>query len=258
VPQREKSPVNDQHRPLVQPLATAPGPDLSALRLHPSRAANGSPVYLFAYRGSSMHPTFSERDLLEILPCDLHALRVGDVIALLPPDGEHLVVHRVVEVAPAGLRTAGDNNRSADEWLLQSQHIVGQVVAVWRGDRRRGVPRAGEARRRGRVARWLGQLDRIVSPLLHPLYHALARSGVVQRLTPRSLRPRAVLFRTTEHRWLRLLLGRRVIGHYDPRTDHWHIRRPFRILIDEETLPRPVSTTPRGKEPPTWSSTGRC
>jgi hypothetical protein len=231
--------MNRRDLPRLRPLEAELGPDLSALRLHPSRAADGSTVYLFAYRGSSMHPTFSPRDLLEILPCDLPAVRVGDVIALLPPDGEHLVVHRVVEVAPAGLRTAGDSNRSVDEWLLRSEHLVGRVVAAWRGDRRREVAGPLVARRRVQAARWLSRVDQVVSPLLHPLYRGLARSGVVRRLVPGSLRPRAVLFRAGDERWVRLLLGRRVIGHYDVHAQQWVIRRPFRLLVDEEALPRP-------------------
>jgi hypothetical protein len=214
---------------------------VSGLRLHPSAAPNGRPVYLFAYRGGSMRPTFGEGDLLEILACQLDAVRVGDVIAILPPHGDHLVVHRVTALTPRGLRTRGDNNRGDDNWLLQSEHLIGRVVAAYCGERRRPVPGARVGRLRGRLARWLARLYRAAVPLLSLPYRALARSrllpALTARLLPASLRPRVVLFRAGDRRWLRLLLGRRAIGRYDPHRARWRIRRPFRVLVDERQLP---------------------
>jgi hypothetical protein len=34
-----------------------------------------------------------------------------------------------------------------------------------------------------------------------------------------------------------LLLGNRVIGRRPPDKDQWHISRPFRLFIDESSLP---------------------
>jgi hypothetical protein len=189
-----------------------------------------------------MRPTFGEGDLLEILPCELDAVHVGDVIAILPPHGDHLVVHRVTAVTLRGLRTRGDNNASADGWLLRSRHVIGRVVAAWRGERRRSVAGAHTGRLRGSLARWLGRLYRAASRLLSLPYRALARSrllpALMARLLPAPLRPRVVLFRAGDRRWLRLLLGRHAIGRYDPHRARWRIRRPFRVLVDERQLPR--------------------
>jgi hypothetical protein len=186
-----------------------------------------------------MYPTFGECDLLEIVPCDPDEVRLGDVIALHPPDKQHLVVHRVVEVTSGGLLTRGDNNRNNDDWLVQSEQLIGRVVAAWRGERRRLIHGARVGRRQGLAAHWLGRLDRATSRLLHPLYRALARSGVVQRLIPPSLRPRVVVFRAGGRVKLRLLSRGRTIGQYDAHAGRWRIERPFRLIVDEGALPHP-------------------
>jgi hypothetical protein len=36
---------------------------------------------------------------------------------------------------------------------------------------------------------------------------------------------------------LQLLMGRRVIGRWLPGMSRWHIRRPFRLFVDEASLP---------------------
>jgi hypothetical protein len=36
--------------------------------------------------------------------------------------------------------------------------------------------------------------------------------------------------------FLKLLCGRRIVGHYDDRHQEWHIRRPFQLFVDEQTL----------------------
>jgi len=43
----------------------------------------------------------------------------------------------------------------------------------------------------------------------------------------------------------RLLLGARQIGHWDVRLGRWNIRRPYRFLVDEASLP-----TLQGREGP--------
>ena len=86
-----------------------------------------------------MNPTIGERDLLEIAPYDKRTIRVGDVILFQPPEGGQPVVHRVVDILPKGIRTCGDNNTHIDPYLLQSTDIIGQVVAAWRGQKRRKI-----------------------------------------------------------------------------------------------------------------------
>jgi signal peptidase I len=96
-------------------------------------------MFFAAYVGPSMNPTLREPEMLEIVPNDNRPLRVGDVVFFLPPQNDQPVVHRIVRVTPAGMSTLGDNNTQEDTFLLQPKDIKGQVVAAWRGQKRRKI-----------------------------------------------------------------------------------------------------------------------
>ncbi|TFG61295.1 MAG: hypothetical protein E4H29_00480 [Deltaproteobacteria bacterium] len=195
-------------------------------------------AFFAAYIGPSMNPTLREPEVMEIVPCGVTPLRVGDVVFFQSPGGTACaVVHRIVRVTPEGIATRGDNNAREDAILLRPEDIQGWVVAAWRGRKRREI--AGGFR-----GRWTGHwfhcrrlLDRGLSPLLHPLYRGLSRRGGLTRWLPPSIRPRVVVFRDNGEDRFRLLLGERVIGRYEERERRWRIRRPFRLLVDERTLP---------------------
>jgi hypothetical protein len=186
-----------------------------------------------------MNPTLCALDFLEVTPYQDRAIRTGDVVAFAPPDGRELIAHRVVALRDGRIRTRGDNNASVDSYWLERGHLLGQVTGAWRGSRLRRV--AGGPAGTG-VAWWARQrkrLDRVLSPVLHPLYDALARSGLLGRFWPRRLAPRVVVFRVEGHPCARLLLGHRTIGHYDNSRQRWQIRRPYRLIVDATVLAAP-------------------
>jgi hypothetical protein len=235
--------TDSEHTPGVQPLRDALGligPE-SPWPLQVERRP-GTPLF-FAHRGSSMNPTLHESDLLEIVPYGGRVAQVGDVIAVAPPGGDYLVVHRVVRVTAEGVCTRGDNNADEDGWCLGPERVIGQVVAAWRGRRRRQIFGGRAGRLWGYALRGPRILGRAALALLHPVYHALARMGIVRALMPASLRPRVVIFGTGERARLRLLLGRRIVGEYVSRWRRWHFRRPFRLLVDEAVLPKALPKT---------------
>jgi SynChlorMet cassette protein ScmC len=142
------------------------------------------------------------------------------------------------------IRTRGDNNLE-DDPALQPGDIIGRVTAAQRGARRRVI----HGGRRGlavlRSARLGRAIQRGAGLLPHTLYCHLARLGPFDRALPAGLRPRLVRFNTRYRPFLKLLMGRRAIGHYDFRRAVWRIRRPFRLFVDEKSLPCPESTLPR-------------
>ena len=195
-------------------------------------------MFFAAYIGPSMNPTLREPEIMEILPYDVRPLRVGDVAFFLPPDVDQPIVHRVIRVTPTGISTIGDNNTGEDAFLLQPTSIKGQVVAAWRGQKRRKIAGGLKGRLTRRWLRWRCVLDRGVSPILHPLYQALSHWGLIARALPAPFRPRVVVFRVPGRDRFQLLLGQRIIGRYDDQRHQWQIRRPFQLLVDRRTLPR--------------------
>jgi len=183
-----------------------------------------------------MNPTLREPEMMEIVSYGDRPLRVGDVVFFLPPQHDRPVVHRLSGVTPAGMSARGDNNSQEDTFLLQPADIKGRVVAAWRGQKRRKIAGGLQGRLTSRWLRRRRVPSSAVSRLLHPLYLTLSRRGLIAKLLPAPLRPRAVVFEAQGRDQLRLLMGRRVIGRFDRQKHQWQIRRPFRLFVDERKI----------------------
>lgn len=193
-------------------------------------------MFFAAYVGPSMNPTLREPEMMEVVPYGNRPLRVGDVVYFLPPQNDRPVVHRLVRVTSAGMTTLGDNNTQEDTFLLQPKDIQGQVVAVWRGQKRREIAGGLQGQLTSRWLRWRRIPVNRVSHLLHPLYCALSRYGLIARLLPAPFRPRVVVFQTQGQDQFRILWGQHVIGRCDDQKRQWQIKRPFRLFVDERAL----------------------
>lgn len=79
--------------------------------------------FFAAYAGPSMNPTLVEPELIEIEPYYERPVRVGDVVFFTPPGEQALIVHRVVRLTAAGIRTRGDHNARDDAELLEPADI---------------------------------------------------------------------------------------------------------------------------------------
>ncbi|MFC1830354.1 hypothetical protein ACFL0O_12190 [Thermodesulfobacteriota bacterium] len=185
-----------------------------------------------------MNPILCDLDLLKVVPYKEGRIRIGDVVLFFPPGEEEAVVHRIVRISPKGIRTRGDNSLCNDPWQLKPSTIAGKVVAVRQGAKQRKITggRAGLV-----VARWarlVRAFDQKISWLLHPIYHYLSRSGIMHRILPSRWKIRTVIFKANGHNHTRLLLGERVVGRYNIRHGRWQIQRPFRLFVDETSLPK--------------------
>ena len=83
----------------------------------------------------------------------------------------------------------------------------------------------------------LRESDHLASHVLNPCYLGLARSGLFRALLPPALRPRVITFERNGQREMQLVLGRRIIGRRPVGAGAWTIRRPYRLLVDEQILP---------------------
>lgn len=188
-------------------------------------------------RGESMSPLFRPGDRILFDPCSIEELRRGDVIIFNAPGQEERVVHRVVSTGPTGIRTKGDANLSRDSWEIRQDDILGRAVSVERVGRT--IPVAGGLA--GHLAAHalgiLQKLDHRSSWALHPVYHFLSRSGIARRFVPESMTPRIITLTRKNGEERQLLMGNKMIGRRLPGEKAWRIRRPFRLFVDERTLP---------------------
>jgi hypothetical protein len=187
--------------------------------------------------GPSMNPILYDLDLLEIKPYGTSPIRPGDVIFFLPPGGEQPVVHRVLRISPEGIGTRGDNNDQDDPWHITPKDVLGRVVAVWRGQRKRMVAGEGAGRLWGALMRRRRRLLQNTSILLGPAYRSLACSGIIRSGLSAFLKPRLLVFQSGSCTNYQLLVGKRVVGRYNPSGRRWDIKRPFKLCVDESSLP---------------------
>jgi hypothetical protein len=189
------------------------------------------------YIGRSMNPTLRPGVLLQVRAYHGQKIRRGDVVVFIPPGGDSKIVHRVTSVNSYGIRTRGDNCDYEDDWVLRRENILGRVVSAQRGNRRFRVFGGPLGHSFAMAIRAINSIDSIFSPLLRPLYQRLAGTGVLRRCLPSQMRPRVISFNRDAGTELQLVLGQRVIGRRLEGKTGWNIRRPFRLFVDEETLP---------------------
>ena len=184
-----------------------------------------------------MWPTFLPGDGMVVMPYgEGESIRKGDVVVFFDCRYDRNVVHRVIAINTGEIRTQGDNNPYTDTILLSPADILGKVVRIYRCNRTFLVQNGLS----GDLIGWGWRVRRMLIAHLRrygaPVYRRLAESGAL-RLPPAWLRLQVVRFHRTHGIELILRIwGRWNIGAYRTTWQHWKIRRPFRMFIDESTL----------------------
>jgi signal peptidase len=189
------------------------------------------------YIGTSMSPVLKTGDRLQVNPYNRQEIRRGDVVTFIPPGGDSKIVHRVISVNSDGIKTRGDNCDYEDDWVLKRENILGRVVAAQREKRRWRVFGGPMGQLFAAVLRVIHVIDLGFSCLLHPVYKRLSRSDIFRRWLPSRMRPRVISFNRDSGTEMQLVMGRKVIGRRLPGKTGWNIRRPFRLFVDEKSLP---------------------
>jgi signal peptidase I len=90
----------------------------------------GGPATYVLVRGDSMLPTYQNGDFLVLSPEATYG--PGDIVAYKVPEGQvgagHLIVHRIRAITEQGFEIRGDNNSSADPWIVTPSDVVGRTV----------------------------------------------------------------------------------------------------------------------------------
>ena len=68
------------------------------------------------------------------------------------------------------------------------------------------------------------------------IYQALGISGFFFFIVPKRMKPRLIRFKLRQGSTVKILMGQRVVGEYDARTETWKIDRPYRIFVNENLI----------------------
>lgn len=197
-------------------------------------------IEFVVYTGPSMNPTLVAPAMLEVRPyAPGESPRPGDVLFFHAPQGID-VVHRLVRITAQGLQTRGDNNPYEDPYCLPQEAVIGQVIAVQSGSRRRVVHggRLGLWQAHWWWA-WRGGVLAWLAAWLGPLYRGVG-DWLAPHLPP-AWQPQELLLRTPQGERRRLVWRGRMIGEFVPQRGEWLIRRPYRLVAGkwgQEARPR--------------------
>jgi len=196
------------------------------------------------YTGPSMNPTLKVGDGMKLVPYGKNRVNAGDVAVFYPPGSDEKVVHRVITVSSEGIKTRGDNNSHADGWLLQADDIIGRVVSVQRGHKHLTI-RGGFRGLLWANALWAVKRVRpIIGNMLRPFYYRLLQTHSFKNL----LKTRVLYFQRPTGTEMQLVMGNRVVGSRKPGQNRWQIQRPYRLFIDESSLPKAPEHMKREQE----------
>ncbi|MDD5698858.1 MAG: S26 family signal peptidase [Victivallaceae bacterium] len=168
---------------------------------------------------------------------DRRCLSIGDIIIYsIPGLGEKNIIHRIIRMEEEGYRTRGDNNGSADDYIVKFTMIRGKAMTVRRGTKTLLLAGGFRGRLRHEMLKtrkyglihwykplvWLsGMIDK--SGVFH-IFRRLIRYGVI---------------RVKKGNGFEELLIRRqkLIGKKSVRGGRWKIKFPYKYFIDRKKLP---------------------
>ena len=128
-----------------------------------------------------------------------------------------------------------------DSWVLRPDEIIGKVVSAQRGSKSISIYGGRRGMMYASALRSIKCANLTISRILHPAYHRLAESGIFRRALRNRARPRVICFLKPNGVEMQLLMGRCMIGRCRPGLNRWWIRRPFKLFVDEDSLPENYS-----------------
>lgn len=91
--------------------------------------------FRFCAGGGSMAPFIRDGDVIFVSPLRADSPGVGEVVAIVHPQTEKLIVHRVIGRRDSGCLIQGDNGETG-EGLVPMRNILGRVTRVERNGRK--------------------------------------------------------------------------------------------------------------------------
>lgn len=89
--------------------------------------------FRFQASGTSMSPFIKDGDVLTLSPIDQKSIFFGDVLALIRPANNKLIIHRVVGINNCEYLIKADNQKEPDGWV-SFKHLYGKVSKIERNN----------------------------------------------------------------------------------------------------------------------------
>ena len=97
-----------------------------------TEAIAGNYTICFNAPGQSMHPFIHSGDKIFISPVTTETIRLGDILAIVCPSDDRVLVHRVVKIQKEYYFTKGDNVASSGDGWIDSGKVLGRVTRIER------------------------------------------------------------------------------------------------------------------------------
>lgn len=198
---------------------------------------NSTHISFCVHTGFSMNPILQNFDILEIEPYKNRQICTGDIICFQIPDKSEIpvkIIHRIIKINSKGIYTRGDNSKNIDPWILSSHNIHARVTGLSRSGRHITIAGGKNGIRAGFTARQYCAVTRIFSKFLSASYHYLAETDIFTRLLPAHMRPCII---TYQKKHVHIMIGKTMAGRYDDTLKRWIIKKPFRLFVNEKSLP---------------------
>ena len=184
------------------------------------------------YRGNSMHGTFFLGDRLLIEPVLFDDIHPGDIILYRRTDNAgntEELVHRVVVKGEGELITRGDQNRCNDISPVQSDQIIGKVVATVSGRYEQVVVGGSKGLQRAKL-RWVRLRWHYIAYRLSLYPYHIFRSS---RIIFKYWRPiiTKIHLKTDRGPLVKYIYKQRTIAIWEASSRRFFCRRPFDLVI---------------------------
>ncbi|MGB2963632.1 MAG: signal peptidase I [Anaerolineales bacterium] len=191
------------------------------------------------YHGKSMQGTFCPGDSLTVRPISLNKVRRGDIIIYRQMDKQDVaeeIIHRVVDLVPAGLVTCGDSNPFNDAGQVTAENLVGVVTCLERNNR---VKKVHGGRRGLWLARFWGGarwIDRRLRRLFWKPYDKIRNCALIRQILYRWFSPylKVAHLNSPEGPLVKTIFRGRTVALWKPQQGQFECRKPYDLFV-----PRP-------------------
>jgi signal peptidase I len=185
---------------------------------------------IIIYTGPSMNPTLQNLDKLFYAPCNGESIKRGDIVVFFDPERSVKVIHRVKRSDSQGIVTMGDNNSQADAPILHPNQIMGRLIYGERNNKRISIYNGYMGAVQAAKVRWIRETKKSLCIILKQPYYSL--SGKLKL----PAKKKVLTFQRPEGKEIQIVISSVIVARKLP-GEGWQIRPPFRLFLDESSLP---------------------